>query len=57
VIIEWAVHTGNLAARETIIFSQSERSRWTVQVEYRFVTVPEDMHVRGAMIIGVDTNP
>jgi hypothetical protein len=56
VLVERVVHAGYVAARETVVFSQSEWSRWTVQVEHRFMTVPEDLQVRRAMIISVDSN-
>jgi hypothetical protein len=54
--MERFLHASEVAPGEAIVFSQGDRSRWTVQREDSFMTLPNDMHMRGSMIIGVDGN-
>src|ERR1700689_1785994 len=47
----------DFAPRESVIFSNLRRSSRTLQIEYRFTTSADHMHMRWPMIVRVNHHP
>jgi hypothetical protein len=57
ILLKRTLNADNVARRKAVVLSDRDRTRRIVQSEDRFVTLPNDVHMSRAMVIGVNSHP
>jgi hypothetical protein len=55
ILLKRALNANNIARGKAVVLPDRNRTRRIVQSEDRFVTLPNDMHMSRAMVIGVNS--
>ena len=56
VLKQYVFNVGQVALGKGVAFPQRDRACRAIQLEDGFVPVADDMHMRGAVVIGLDGN-
>ena len=56
VLKQYVFNVGQVALGKAVVFPQRDRACWAIQLEGGFVPVADDMHMQGAVVIGLDGN-
>jgi hypothetical protein len=57
ILLKHILNAGQIACREAVVLPQSNRIRRIIQSKDSLMTLPDDMHMRRAMIIWVNSHP